>query len=81
MVSNEILKYMNVKIVRAAHFFSLCTKAKEGNNRKLMVSETWEEQKEYVRAKLSEEKTNSIYSRRKVDVEPVFRFLKVNIVT
>ena len=35
---------------------SLCTKAKEGNNRKIMVNEKWEEQKEYVRAKLSEEK-------------------------
>lgn len=58
---------------------SLCTKAREGNNRKMMVNEKWESQKEYVRAKLSEEKTNSIYRRRKIDVEPVFGFLKANL--
>lgn len=41
-------------------FRSSCTKAKEGNNRKLMVNKKWEQQKEYVRAKLSEEKTSAI---------------------
>ena len=60
-------------------FRSSCTKAKEGNNRKLMVNEKWEQQKEYVRAKLSEEKTSSIYRQRKIDVEPVFGFLKANL--
>jgi len=60
-------------------FRSLCTKAKEGNNRKLMVNEKWEQQKEYVRAKLSEEKTSTIYRQRKIDVEPVFGFLKANL--
>ena len=60
-------------------FRSSCTKAKEGNNRKLMVNEKWEQQKEYVRAKLSEEETNSIYRKRKIDVEPVFGFLKANL--
>lgn len=58
---------------------SLCTKAKEGNNRKLMVNEKWEQQKEYVRAKLSEEKTSTLYRQRKIDVEPVFGFLKANL--
>ncbi|MEK4285623.1 IS1182 family transposase [Ureibacillus sp. FSL K6-0165] len=58
---------------------SSCTKAKEGNNRKLMVNEKWKKQKEYVRAKLSEEKTSSIYRQRKIDVEPVFGFLKANL--
>jgi transposase len=58
---------------------SSCTKAKEGNNRKLMVNEKWEQQKEYVRAKLSEEKTSTLYRQRKVDVEPVFGFLKANL--
>lgn len=56
-----------------------CTKAKEGNNRTLMVNEKWEQQKEYVREKLSEEKTGSIYRQRKIDVEPVFGFLKANL--
>mgnify|MGYP004577422213 CR=1 FL=1 len=60
-------------------FRSSCTKAKEGNNRKLMVNEKWEQQKEYVRAKLSEEETRSIYRQRKIDVEPVFGFLKDNL--
>jgi len=58
-------------------FRSSCTKAKEGNNRKLMVNEKWEQQKEYVRAKLSEEKTSLIYRQRKFDVEPVFGFLRL----
>ena len=60
-------------------FRSSCTKAKEGNNRKLMVNEKWEQQKEYVRAKLSEEETSSILRQRKTDVEPVFGFLKANL--
>ncbi|WP_153017517.1 transposase, partial [Heyndrickxia sporothermodurans] len=58
---------------------SSCTKAKEGNNRKRMVNETWEQQKEYVRTKLSEERTGAIYRKRKIDVEPVFGFLKANL--
>ncbi|AWC39272.1 transposase [Bacillus cytotoxicus] len=60
-------------------FRSLCTKAKEGNHRKLMVNEKREQQKEYVRTKLSEEKTSTIYRQRKIDVEPVFGFLKANL--
>ena len=44
-----------------------------------MMNEKWEQQKEYVRAKLSEEKTGSIYRKRKIDVEPVFGFLKANL--
>lgn len=60
-------------------FRSLCTKAKEGSNRKLMINEKWEQQKEQIRNKLSDEKTGSIYRRRKIDVEPVFGFLKANL--
>src|SRR5690606_25696751 len=60
-------------------FRSSCTKAKEGNHRKVMVNERWEQQKEYVRAKLSEEKAGSIFRQRKIDVEPVFGFLKANL--
>ena len=44
-----------------------------------MVNEKWEQQKEYVRTRLSDEKTGSIYRRRKIDVEPVFGFLKANL--
>ncbi|MFC5560120.1 IS1182 family transposase [Ureibacillus thermophilus] len=60
-------------------FRSSCTKAKEGNHRKVMVNEKWERQKEYVRAKLSEEKAGSIFRQRKMAVEPVFGFLKANL--
>ena len=60
-------------------FRSSCTKAKEYNNWKIMVYEKWEQQKEYVRAKLSEEKTSTIYRKRKTDVEPIFGFLKANL--
>lgn len=56
-----------------------CTKAKEGNNRRLYINETWENQKAYIREKLSEEKTGEIYGKRKIDVEPVFGFLKANL--
>ncbi|SCC56020.1 MULTISPECIES: transposase, partial [Priestia] len=37
------------------------------------------EQKEYIKAKLSEEETAKIYRQRKMDVEPVFGFLKANL--
>src|SRR5690625_794180 len=58
---------------------SLCTKAAEGKNRKLFYNEKWEYQKEYVREKLSNEETGEIYGKRKIDVEPVFGFLKANL--
>jgi len=58
---------------------SLCTKAAEGKNRRLFYNEKWEFQKEYVRKKLSNEKTGEIYGKRKIDVEPVFGFLKANL--
>ena len=57
----------------------LCTKAKEGNNRRVYINEKWESQKEYVRKKLSDEKTGEIYGKRKTDVEPAFGFLKANL--
>ena len=44
-----------------------------------MVNAKWEQQKEYVRANLSEEETNSIYRKRKIDVEPISEFLKANL--
>ncbi|MGD7021307.1 IS1182 family transposase [Rossellomorea vietnamensis] len=60
-------------------FRSECTKAKEGNHRKLLLNEKWEQQKEKIRTLLSDEKTGEIYGRRKIDVEPVFGFLKANL--
>ena len=58
---------------------SACTKAKEGKNRQIRVNIHWEKQKAYIREKLSEENTASIYWRRKIDVEPVFGNLKANL--
>jgi len=60
-------------------FRSQCTKAKEGNNRKIHYNEKWEHLKENIRQQLSEEKTGEIYGKRKIDVEPVFGFLKANL--
>lgn len=60
-------------------FRSMCTKASEGKNRKLAINMKWEEQKEYVKQKLSDEKTADIYRKRKTDVEPVFGSLKANL--
>src|SRR5699024_1595776 len=58
---------------------SQCTKAKEGNNRKIYYNEKWENQKAYMRQQLSEEETGDIYGRSKIEVEPVFGFLKANL--
>ncbi|UFU00692.1 IS1182 family transposase [Radiobacillus kanasensis] len=58
---------------------SQCTKAKEGNNRKIYYNEKWENQKAYTRQQLSEKETGKIYGKRKIDVEPVFGFLKANL--
>src|SRR5699024_5199433 len=58
---------------------SQCTKAKEGNNRKVYYNAKWEQQKEYIRKQLSNKETGKIYGQRKIDVEPVFGFLKANL--
>src|SRR5690625_1660806 len=58
---------------------SYCTKAKEGNHRRLFINEKWENQKEYIREKLLEKEAGKIYKQRKIDVEPVFGFLKANM--
>src|SRR5699024_6666733 len=57
----------------------LCTKAAEGKNRKLFYNEKWDYEREDGREKLADEATGEIYGIRKVDVEPVFRFLKANL--
>jgi transposase len=60
-------------------FRTQCTKAKEGNNRRISVNEHWDQQKAYIKRLLSEEKTGELYRKRKIDVEPVFGFLKANL--
>ncbi|WP_188386408.1 IS1182 family transposase, partial [Ornithinibacillus halotolerans] len=58
---------------------SQCTKAKAGKNRKIYYNEKWEQQKEYIKQQLSNKETGEIYGKRKIDVEPVFGFLKANL--
>ncbi|WP_244853376.1 transposase, partial [Ornithinibacillus bavariensis] len=58
---------------------SLCTKAKAESNRKIFYNEKWEQQKEYIKEQLSKKETGEIYGKRKIDVEPVFGFLKANL--
>jgi len=41
----------------------------------VLLSEKWEEQKDY---KISQEKPGAIYRQLKINVEPVFGFLKAN---
>ncbi|MGN7313558.1 transposase, partial [Alkalicoccobacillus gibsonii] len=60
-------------------FRSECTKAKEGNHRRIAINEHWNQQKTYTKQLLSEEKTGALYRKRKIDVEPVFGFLKANL--
>lgn len=60
-------------------FRSLCTKAQEGVNRKIYYNTKWEHQKKIIQQLLSDKKTGEIYRRRKVDVEPVFGYLKANL--
>lgn len=60
-------------------FRSQCTKAKEGNHRRITINEHWNQQKAYTQHLLSEEKTGGLYRKRKIDVEPVFGFLKANL--
>jgi len=44
---------------------SLCTKAKEGNNRKIYYNQKWEQQKSYTKQQLSEKETGEIYAKVK----------------
>lgn len=60
-------------------FRAQCTKAKEGNQRRIYYNERWEEQKAYTRQLLAEKETGEIYGQRKIDVEPVFGFLKAHL--
>ena len=60
-------------------FRSDCTKVKEGSHRQIRINVHFEKQKAYIREKLSDENTASIYWRRKIDVEAVFGNLKANL--
>jgi len=78
MALKGYLKYYESESCSDCPVRSLCTKAAEDKNRKLFYNEKWEYQKEYVREKLSKEETGEIYGKRKIDVEPIFGFLKAN---
>ncbi|EJE07945.1 hypothetical protein HMPREF9982_08345, partial [Staphylococcus epidermidis NIHLM021] len=46
------------------------------NKQKIMKNYNWEYFKSQINKKLSEPETKNIYSQRKIDVEPVFGFMK-----
>ena len=51
-----------------------CMNFKSKANKKIMKNYNWEYFKVQINKRLSEPKTKSIYSQRKIDVEPVFGF-------
>ncbi|EOW2660788.1 transposase, partial [Enterococcus hirae] len=56
-----------------------CTRAKSEQKRKIQVNNNWRYFKAECRKNLLEEKTGSIYRKRKIDVEPVFGHLKAHL--
>ena len=58
---------------------SQCTKAKGDRKRQILVNNSWRYFKAECKKKLLEEKTGSIYRKRKIDVEPVFGHLKAQL--
>jgi transposase len=64
---------------RACPVRSQCTKAKSERKRQILVNNTWRYFKAECKKKLLEEKTGSIYRRRKIEVEPVFGHLKAHL--
>ncbi|SBE50306.1 transposase [Staphylococcus aureus] len=53
-----------------------CMKPNSKSNKKIMKNYNWEYFKAQINQKLSEPETKKIYSQRKIDVEPVFGFMK-----
>ncbi|OCW71096.1 hypothetical protein BBP13_12260 [Limosilactobacillus reuteri] len=53
-----------------------CMNFNSKTNKKIMKNYNWEYFKAQINKKLSEPKTKTIYSQRKIDVEPVFGFIK-----
>ncbi len=53
-----------------------CMKFHSEANKKIMKNYNWEYFKSQINQKLSQPETKAIYSQRKIDVEPVFEFMK-----
>lgn len=51
-------------------------KTNSKSNKKIMKNYNWEYFKAQINQKLSEPETKAIYDQRKIDVEPVFGFMK-----
>lgn len=56
-----------------------CTRAEGDRKRQILVNNNWRYFKSECQKKLLEEKTGSIYRKRKIDVEPVFGHLKAQL--
>lgn len=70
------IKFYECESCHGCPLRSQCIKAKSKRNRQVHLNPTWEYFKSYTKEKLLDEKTTAIYKKRKVDVEPVFGFLK-----
>ena len=57
-----------------------CMKSNSKANKKIMRNYNWEYFKAQINQKLSKPETQKIYNQRKIDVEPVFRFMKAILV-
>lgn len=79
ITSPEPLKSINVKTVRIVNCVQNTQEYKEGNNQKIYDNEKWKQQKAYTKQQLSEKETGKIYDKRKINVEPVFGFLKATL--
>jgi transposase len=64
---------------RACTVRNHCTKAKSEQNRQIQVNNNWRYFKAECKRKLLDEKTGSIYRKRKIEVEPVFGHLKAHL--
>jgi transposase len=64
---------------RACPVRSQCTKAKSDRKRQIQVNNNWRYFKAECKKKLLDEKTGSIYRKRKIEVEPVFGHLKAHL--
>ncbi|MBP2100274.1 hypothetical protein J2Z52_003093, partial [Enterococcus rivorum] len=58
---------------------SQCTRATSGKNRQILVNNSWRYFKAECKKKLLDEVTGTIYRRQKIEVEPVFGYLKAHL--
>src|SRR5699024_9129220 len=73
------LKSTRVKAVLIVLFAPYVQRQQKVKTENYFTMKNGNTKKKYVREKLSNEETGEIYGKRKIDVEPVFGFLKANL--